>query len=71
MAQCVSEIVQSTPQDLIEEASNFNILSVNTYLPRQCVLAAINKNLLVGTEVDMLRSEFVRTHALRCCGGKQ
>lgn len=67
LAQCTAKYQAEGDQRLLAEASRFNLLSVSTYTERQCVLANLNKELLVGALNSANARESVTRSIHRCC----
>lgn len=67
IASCTSKYQSESDQRLLTEASQFSLLSVPGYTERQCVLAHLNKELLLGTIDSSNLHETVVQSIHRCC----
>lgn len=67
LEQCRRQYMAENYQALLEEASQFNILSKNQYSERECVLAGLNTSLLLGGG-ELARGPLaIAPYVQRCC----
>lgn len=67
LEQCRRQYMAENYQALLEEASRFNILSKNQYSERECVLAELNKSLLLGGGELARGPSAIAPYVQRCC----
>jgi uncharacterized caspase-like protein len=64
--QCIRKIVATPREQMLDEASRFDVFSHLTLGPRECVLAKINVSLVVNDRA-CYRPDFIPTQARMCC----
>jgi hypothetical protein len=64
--QCVRKILATPAEQMLDEATHFNVFSHLTLGPRECVLAKINASLIVNDR-SCYRRDFIPNQARICC----